>query len=237
MTHNPDKVLRLPKGNLKDRFLKYNMLKLVATLVMIFGGLYLVWGAYYGFFSKSSLTDEKQSMYAEAHIESTQSDGYYYYEIVKDALKPDEYNKIKQANKNYINIIDQFYADKGGVFELSKPLSKSDYITINDIQKEMGLLTKNIFTGEDMHKDVLKGDICPVIFEISNPNHHFIGKLNESEYDVRKFLVETRKINLFLMILTPLIPILGFLWLFFSAKHTYKRQQEYEKKMNKNLFN
>jgi hypothetical protein len=49
---------------------------------------------------------------------------------------------------------------------------------------------------------------------------------------MRDFLKEGRENNFLFMFLTPFLPILGLLWLFFSVKHTYKRQQEELKKYN-----
>ncbi len=226
MNHNSDRVFKLPKGNFKDGLLKYNMLKLLTTLAMIFGGLYLVWGAYFGYFSKASLVDHNKSVYTMAFVESTKSSGYYYYEIATDRLDK-IYDKIKDDNE-YKELIDRAY-EYTYEMVLAESISKEDYMKILELQKKYGLLTKNIFTGQKMPQNVLKGDCFPVIFEISNPDNHFIGDVGESETELRNFIMKTRKNNLLLMLLTPFIPILGFLWLFFSAKHTYKRQQAAEK--------
>ncbi len=233
-----DKVLKMPKGSFKDNFLKYNLLKLLACAVIIFGGLYLIWGAYYGYFSKTPLLKESTSFGTLATVESTQAGGYYYYQIVKPYFDADNFISLKnEVNPDEQRLLEKVYKlidteDEDETYRLKGDITRDEYDKLFQIQQEHEKLIKNIFPGQKMPDDVLAGDTFPVIYQINYPDHHFIGQPNETYQEMRNFMKEGRENNFLFMFLTPFLPILGFLWLFFSVKHTYKRQQEELKKYN-----
>lgn len=231
-----NRILKLDKGTLKDRLLKYNILKLLVCMIIIFGGIYLIWSAYYSYFSKKIFTEKEKIFEITAYVLTTKDSGKYYYEMVKEEINEEKLNVIlnKISNKTNKSFVANFYFPKANSpkFYLKKNISNEDYTTLFNILKQIDGLGKNIQNGYEMPSDLFKDDTFPVIFEINNPDYH----ITISRNDVERALA----FNLQAMFWTPIIPILGILWLFFSARHTYERQQEEDKrrknKSKKNQF-
>jgi hypothetical protein len=155
--------------------------------------------------------------------------------VANDELSINKYNSFQdqlssQSERQLLENVYKLIGGKFGNYQLKSDISKEEYKRLYQMQKEHDLLVENIIRGQKMPDDVLTNDNFPIIYEIGNLDHHFIGQKGQTSEEMREFLHKARENNLMFMFLTPLIPILGFLWLFFSVKHTYERQQEEEKK-------
>lgn len=231
--NNDNKILRMPRGTIKDRLLKYNILKLLVCAVIIFGGIFLIWGAYFGYFSKAVFVNKDIVYDGTAVVETMMNEGKYYYEIVKEELTEEQYysiiNKIP-ATKDKSFVKDNYVKYKTG-YKLKKDINREQYDKLFSLLKNYDGTVKNIHLGYNIPENAMKDSTFPVIFEINNPDNHIIPKKMSTRTvgQLRNFIINARRFNFFAMFWTPFIPILGFLWLTASVKHTYKRQQELDK--------
>ncbi len=234
--YKPEKVMKLPAGNFKDRFLKYNLLKLIMCVVVIFGGLYLLINVYYGYFNKGKFLNEENTFEVMAFVETMKGPVNYYYPIVKEESFTNLFNETLSSieNKEDRKFVESHYfqgKDKRKYY-LKDVVTKEEYTKLFNIMKEVDSLQKNYQRSYKLPKDALVNDTFPVIYLIEDPDKHYTPNTTKitTHNGLRVFIKRARLTELVGMFWTPLIPILGFLWLFFSVKHTYKRQQEFDKK-------
>jgi hypothetical protein len=233
--HKPEKVMKLPKGNLKDHFLKYNLLKLIMSVVIIFGGLYLLINVYFGFFNKGKYLNAENTFEVIAFVKTMKGPVNYYYPIVKEESFTDLFNetleRIKDKEDREFVKSHYFQGKDKKKYYLKGSITKEEYTKLFNIMKEADSLQENYQRSYKLPKDALVNDTFPVIYLIEDPDKHYTPNTMKitNHKELRQFIKRARLTELIGMFWSPLIPILGFLWLFFSVKHTYKRQQEFDK--------
>ncbi len=230
-------VLKLPKGTIKDNFLKYNLLKLLMCIIIIFGGIYFIITTYISFFSKGVFLDGEKTFETKAYVVTMTGEVTHYYNIVNEEISQEKYSEIlnKIKNSDDKTFVSNSYEKKENskYYMLNKKLTKTDYTKLFMIMESVEGLLKNLRPEYELPKEVQKGDSYNIIFEIKNPDNYTFYKKESTHNEIRSFIEKSRQMNFLFLFLTPLLPILGILWLFYSVKHTYERQKKYEEAMQK----
>lgn len=237
--YKPEDVFKMPKGSMKDRLLKYNLLKLITCVLIIVVGLYITINVFHGYFYKGKFINEKATFETTAIVHTMKGPVNYYYPIVKTESSTHLFNEMlnkieNEADKKFVKSY-YYQKKKNGRYYLKNDVSKEEYTQLFNMMKGLGFLHENLQRGYKLPKDALVNDTFPVIFLIDNPDDHYAPNTTSmtSHKELRKFIKQARFTEFIWMFWSPLIPILGFLWLFFSVKHTYKRQQEFNKQKQK----